>query len=152
MLEEEGLMISSRNADALAYSLWSLLPLFCKYPVDTVECFVNLQEHLCRKIKDEPDIRGIICNSLQLLIQQNKNAVEANKADFNGQDMNKQGHVCYSQQVAKDNLNMLKSNASFLLLALSDVFLMPSKDEGSFMYVLNFVNWELFHQCLAVLQ
>ncbi|MED6200947.1 hypothetical protein PIB30_090241 [Stylosanthes scabra] len=130
MLEAQKLLVSSRNAHALAYSLWSLLPSFCNYPVDTAECFVNLFRHLCRKIKDEPEICGIICNSLQLLIQQNKNAVEAYNTDFNGQDMNKQGHVCYSQQVAKDNLNVLKSSARDLLYDLSDVFLIPLKDEG----------------------
>nr|XP_029154576.1 RRP12-like protein isoform X2 [Arachis hypogaea] len=129
-LEKQGFKVSSRNADALAYSLWSLLPSFCNYPVDTAECFVNLQGHLCREIKEEPDVRGIICNSLQLLIQQNKNAEEANNTDFNGQDMDKQGLVCYSQQVAKDNLNVLKSSAKHLLVALADVFLKPSKDDG----------------------
>ncbi|XP_020975931.1 RRP12-like protein isoform X2 [Arachis ipaensis] len=129
-LEKQGFNVSSRNADALAYSLWSLLPSFCNYPVDTAECFVNLQGHLCREIKEEPDVRGIICNSLQLLIQQNKNAEEANNTDFDGQDMDKQGLVCYSQQVAKDNLNVLKSSAKHLLVALADVFLKPSKDDG----------------------
>ncbi|KAL4305947.1 hypothetical protein AHAS_Ahas16G0129200 [Arachis hypogaea] len=100
----EDLEISSRNGDPLAYSLWSLLPSFCNYPVDTAECF--------------------------LLIQQNKNDVKANSTDFNGQDMDKQGHVCYSQQVAKDNWNVLKSSARHLLVALADVFLKPSKDDG----------------------
>ncbi|MED6156088.1 hypothetical protein PIB30_011550 [Stylosanthes scabra] len=130
MLEAQKLLVSSRNAHALAYSLWSLLPSFCNYPVDTAECFVNLRRHLCRKIKDEPEICGIICNSLQLLIQQNKNAAVANNTDFNGQDMNKQGDVCYSQQVAMDNLNVLKLSAWELLDALADVFLKPSKDDG----------------------
>ncbi|QHN83601.1 hypothetical protein HN51_060040 [Arachis hypogaea] len=129
-LEKQGFKVSSRNADALAYTLWSLLPSFCNFPVDTAECFVNLQGHLCREIKEEPEVRGIICNSLQLLIQQNKNAVEANNTDFNGQDIDKQSLVCYSQQVARDNLNVLKSSAKHLLVALADVFLKPSKDDG----------------------
>ncbi|XLR26687.1 hypothetical protein HN51_039902 [Arachis hypogaea] len=57
----EDLEISSRNGDPLAYSLWSLLPSFCNYPVDTAECFVNLQGHLFR------DKRGTWClwNNMQ---------------------------------------------------------------------------------------
>ena len=146
-------MVSSRNADALAYSLWSLLPSFCNYPLDTAECFVQLQGHLCKKIKEEPDIRGIICTSLQLLIQQNKNVVDTTDKDYTGQDMaEEQGSVCYSQQVAADNLNVLKSSAKNMLDALSDVFLKPTKDDGGCLQVLNLGNWELLLQCLVVVQ
>ncbi|XP_061361599.1 uncharacterized protein LOC133305400 [Gastrolobium bilobum] len=130
-LEKQGLMVSSRNADALMYSLWSLLPSFCNYPSDTAESFVDLEKHLRDKLKEEPDIRGIICTSLQLLIQQNKNIVDANDNDYIGQDMAKeQVFVRYSQQVATDNLFVLKSSARNLLKDLSEVFLNSTKDDG----------------------
>ncbi|RZB71976.1 RRP12-like protein isoform B [Glycine soja] len=129
-LEKQGLMVSSRNADALAYSLWSLLPSFCNYPSDTSKSFMNLEKHLRRKLKEEPDIRGIICTSLQLLIQQN-NIVDSKDKGYIGEDMAKeQVPVHYSQQVARDNLYVLKSSAKHWLEDLSEVFLKSTKDDG----------------------
>ncbi|TKY54389.1 RRP12 protein [Spatholobus suberectus] len=129
-LGKQGLMVSSRNADALAYSLWSLLPSFCNYPSDTAKSFMALEKHLRSKLKEEPDIRGIICTSLQLLIQQN-NIVDSNDKGYIGQDMAKeQVLVHYSQQVAKDNLYVLKSSAKNWLKDLSEVFLKSTKDDG----------------------
>ncbi|CAL0330264.1 unnamed protein product [Lupinus luteus] len=129
--EMHGLMVSSRNADALAYSLWSLLPSFCNYPVDTAESFMLLKEHLCNKLKEESDVRGIICTGLQLLIKQNKDILDANDKDSIANDMVKeQDLVRYSQQVATDNLSVLKSSAKSLLDALSEVFLNSTKDDG----------------------
>ena len=72
----EGQVYSSRSADALVYSLWSLLPSFCNYPLDTAESFKDLEGALCSALRDEHDIRGIICSSLQNLIQQNKKILE----------------------------------------------------------------------------
>ncbi|KAE9602507.1 hypothetical protein Lalb_Chr12g0200311 [Lupinus albus] len=130
-LENRGLMVSSRNADALAYSLWSLLPSFCNYPLDTAESFMVLKDHLCHKLTEEPDIRGIICSSLQLLIQQNMEIVDANDKDSIEKDMVKgQNLARYSQQVATNNLNVLKSSSKSLLDALSEVFLKSRKDDG----------------------
>ncbi|GAU26881.1 hypothetical protein TSUD_02840, partial [Trifolium subterraneum] len=119
-LQKQGLMVSSRN------DLWSLLPSFCNYPSDTAKCFEDLEKHLRSKLKEEPDIRGIICTSLQLLIRQNKNI----KDDI-GQDMaNEHVLVNYSQQVATENLRELEIYAKDLLKVLSDVFLKSTKDEG----------------------
>lgn len=135
-------MVSSRNSDALAYSLWSLLPSFCNYPLDTAESFMVLKDYLCIKLKEEPDICGIICTSLQLLIHQNKDIVDANNKDSIEQDLAKeQGLVRYSQQVARDNLNVLKSSAKSLLDALSEVFLKPTKDDGGCLQVRKLINW-----------
>ncbi|XP_028786933.1 RRP12-like protein [Neltuma alba] len=130
--ELQGLMVSSRNADALAHSLWSLLPSFCNYPLDTAERFMDLGRTLCIKLKDEPDIRGIICTSLQLLIQQNKKILD--EKDGNqcvGGDMAcEHGLVRYTKQVATSNLNVLRSSAQELLTALSNVLLKSTKDDG----------------------
>ncbi|KAI4335172.1 hypothetical protein L6164_013842 [Bauhinia variegata] len=131
-LELQGLMVSSRNADALAYSLWSLLPSFCNYPLDTAESFNDLAKPLCIKLREEPDIRGIICTSLQILIQQNKKIIdEKNDGDFTGEDIvREQGLVHYTQEVATSNLNALKSSSRALLSVLSGVFLESKKDDG----------------------
>lgn len=134
--EKQGLMVSSRNADALAYSLWSLLPSFCNYPLDTAKSFKDLEKHLRTKLKEEPDIRGIICTSLQLLIQQNKNIKDSNDEGNIGQDLTKEVLVHYSQQVATENLSELKSSAKNLLKDLSEVFLKSMKDDGGCLQVL----------------
>ncbi|KAK7265474.1 hypothetical protein RJT34_33094 [Clitoria ternatea] len=130
-LEKQGLMVSSRNADSLVYSLWSLLPSFCNYPSDTAKSFIELEKHLRTKLKEEPDIRGIICTSLQLLIQQNKNIVDSNDKEDIGKDMAKgPGLVRYSQQIAIENLHVLKSSAKNWLKDLSEIFLKSTKDDG----------------------
>ncbi|KAK2455632.1 RRP12 protein [Trifolium repens] len=130
-LEKQGLMVSSRNADALVYSLWSLLPSFCNYPSDTAKSFKDLEKHLRNKLKEEPDIRGIICTSLQLLIRQNKNIKDSNDTDDIGKDMAKEQVLAnYSQQVATENLRALEISAKNLLKDLSDVFLKSTKDDG----------------------
>jgi len=135
-LEKQGLMVSSRNADAIAYSLWSLLPSFCNYPSDTATSFMNLEKHLRSKLKEEPDIRGIICTSLRLLIQQN-NIVDLEHKGCIGEDMAKE-QVHYSPQVARENLYVLKSSAKNWLKDLSDVFLKSTKDDGGCLQVLQF--------------
>jgi len=135
-LENQGLMVSSRNADALAYSLWSLLPSFCNYPSDTAKSFMNLEKHLRSKLKEEPDIRGIICTSLRLLIQQN-NIVDLEQKGYIGEDMTEE-QSRYSPQTARDNLYVLKSSAKNWLKDLSEVFLKSTKDDGGCLQVLKF--------------
>ncbi|GAU23825.1 hypothetical protein TSUD_27350 [Trifolium subterraneum] len=145
-LEKQGLMVSSRNAEALVYSLWSLLPSFCNYPSDTAKSFKDLEKHLRSKLKEEPDIRGIICTSLQLLIRQNKNIKDSNDKDDIGQDLvNKQVLVNYSKQAATENLRALEISAKTMLKDLSDVFLKSTKDDGGCLQV-------PFLQCTVVAQ
>lgn len=143
-LEKQGLRESSRSADALANSLWSLLPSFCNYPSDTAKSFKDLERHLRSKVKEEPDIRGIICTSLQILIRQNKNIKDSNDKENIGQDMAEE-HILVncSQQVATENLRVLDISAKNLLKDLSEVFLKSSKDEGGCLQV-------LFFQCSVV--
>jgi len=94
-----------------------------------------LEKPLHSKLKEEPDIRGIICTSLQLLIQQNKNIVVSNHIAQNMAE--EQVPVCYSQQVAEENLRVLKSSAKNWLGDLSEVFLKSTKDDGGCLQVLN---------------
>jgi len=143
--EKQGLMVSSRNAEAIAYSLWSLLPSFCNYPSDTAKSFMNLEKHLRSKLKEEPDIRGIICTSLRLLIQQNN----IEHKGYIGEDMTKeQNH--YSPQVARDNLYVLKSSAKNWLKDLSEVFLKSPKDDGGCLQVLKFTFFGIVLQFIVV--
>ena len=72
MLEAEGCLVDSRNTQACVHTLWSLLPSFCNYPIDTTQKFLDIEKKLCASLLKETDLRGIICSSLQILIQETK--------------------------------------------------------------------------------
>ncbi|XP_008242327.1 PREDICTED: RRP12-like protein [Prunus mume] len=129
-LESQGRIFSSRSTDAFVHALWSLLPSFCNYASDTAESFNDLEQALCSALQDEPEFRGIICLSLQILVQQNKKIVE----EMN--DLSEVGSARhraishYTPQVTADNLSVLKSSALKLLHVLSGVFLNTTKDDA----------------------
>ncbi|KAJ7979205.1 RRP12-like protein [Quillaja saponaria] len=131
-LEAQGRILSSRSVNALAYSLWSLLPSFCNYPLDTAESFTDLAKTLCSVIHEEPDIRGIICSSIQILIQQNKKVMEdkADKSCIEEDTLTERVIVHYTREVATKNLHVFRSSARDLLSTLSGVFLKSTKDDG----------------------
>ncbi|KAK6941256.1 putative domain NUC173 [Dillenia turbinata] len=130
-LESEGRIFSSRSADGLIYSLWSLLPSFCNYPSDTSESFKTLSRQLCRALHEEPDLRGIICSSLQILVQQNKRllAGENDICSIEESIPKQRAMSHYTLQVATDNLAVLRSSAKEIFSTLSGTFL-KSKDAG----------------------
>ncbi|KAG8487592.1 hypothetical protein CXB51_018149 [Gossypium anomalum] len=128
----EGKVFSSRSADALVYSVWSLLPSFCNYPLDTAKSFKDLLKPICSALDEEHDIRGIICSSLQILIQQNKRIKE-------GKDDADSAEICpakqraishYTPGIAGENLNVLTASAPQLLKLLSGIFMKSTVDEG----------------------
>lgn len=137
-LELEGLIFSSRSTDALVYSLWSLLPSFCNYPLDTTESFKDLEKALCSALRDVPDVRGIICSSLQILIHQNKRILEGKNdpSDLLLSIPRQRAMAHYTSQVADDNLRVLRSSARELLSMLSGIFLQSTKDDGGCLQVL----------------
>lgn len=126
------MIFSLRSMDSLVYSFWSLLPSFCNYPLDTAESFKDLQKALCIALNEEPDVRGIICSSLQILIQQNKRVLEGknDESDLEVDMARKLAMSRYTQKVAETNLTVLKSSSPELLSALSDIFLKSTKDDG----------------------
>lgn len=134
----EGKVFSSRSADALVYSVWSLLPSFCNYPLDTAKSFKDLLKPICSALDEEHDIRGIICSSLQILIKQNKRIRE-------GKDNVDSTEICpakqraishYTPEIAGENLNVLIASAPQLLKLLSGIFMKSTVDEGGSLQVL----------------
>ncbi|KAL8209270.1 hypothetical protein R6Q57_006002 [Mikania cordata] len=129
--EQEGRIHSARSVDGLVYSLWSLLPSFCNYPLDTAESFKDLETMLCRSLREESDFRGIICSSLQILIQQNKRIIEGEIDSSDKINISQQQAVpLYTSEVAACNLDVLRSSASAILSTLSGTFMKSAKDDG----------------------
>ncbi|CAK9159241.1 unnamed protein product [Ilex paraguariensis] len=133
VLEREGKIYSARSADGLAYSLWSLFPSFCNYPLDTAYSFKKIEKVLCNALLEETEVRGIICSSLQILIQQNKRI--QHKQDMSDIEISigRQRiieHYKNPQVVGGKNLTALSSSAQELLSVLSRIFLKSHKDDG----------------------
>lgn len=137
-LELEGRTISARSADALVYSLWSLLPSFCTYPVDMAESFKDLDKALSTVLHEDPDVRGIVCSGLQLLIEQNKKVFNPNSDSESIEDMDyrQKDAPHYSLEVAMTNLSVLRSSAPGLLNLLFGIFINSPGDDGGSLQVL----------------
>jgi ribosomal RNA-processing protein 12 len=131
MFEREGKLHSARSVEGLVYSLWSLLPSFCNYPSDTAESFKNLEKELICTLRNGDEIRGIICSSLQILIQQNKRIVEGID-DFSAGEVScrQRALVCYTKEFASKNLSVLRNSARSLLPVLSELYVKSTKDDG----------------------
>lgn len=133
-LKQEGRIHSARSIDGVVYSLWSLLPSFCNYPVDTAESFKDLEKELRHSLEEdaEADYRGIICSSLQMLVQQNKRIVKGGENDPLKEVSISQCRAVsrYTSEVAASNLDVLKSSAREILSTLSGIFMKSSKDDG----------------------
>ncbi|KAG9443732.1 hypothetical protein H6P81_015072 [Aristolochia fimbriata] len=131
-LEREGRIVSSRTVDGLVYSLWSLLPAFCNYPVDTAKSFGGLTKALSSALHKGPDLHGLICSSIQILIQQNKRVLEENieQTDDGVKVHEQRARNLYTKQVAADNLNALRISVPEFFSDLSGVFLKSSTDSG----------------------
>lgn len=133
-LELQGRVHSSRGVDGLVYSLWSLLTSFCNFPLDVAESLKDLEKDLCSGLNEE-DFRGIICSSLQILVQQNKKILEKKNdiSDLDNTEISvsrERVMAYYTPQVAKENLSALSKSARVLLPALSKLFLSSIKDDG----------------------
>lgn len=123
--------------------VWSLLPSFCNYPLDTAESFKFLENVLRNALSEESDLHGIICSSLLILIQQNKcileghNYIPSDKLNASTE----RAIGCYNQEVAAANLGVLRSYASSFLSVLSKVFLNSTNDPGGSLQVNFHVNF-----------
>lgn len=131
-LNLEGRVQSSRVVGSLVHRVWSILPSFCNYPSDTAGSFVLLKKILCHALREEPDLHGIICFSLQILIQQNKCIVEGSNyvPSEKLSVCTERAIAYYNQEVASANLTVLRSHAREFLSVLSDVFLKSKNDPG----------------------
>ncbi|CAL9039285.1 unnamed protein product [Musa banksii] len=127
-LETEGWIFSARSTEGLVYTLWSLLPAFCNYPID-IDCGFNaIQKELCNALREEPDLRGIICSSLQILIRQNSDIISDKSTVPDGKIRNH-----YSRRQSVENLKTIHSFAPEFFSVLSEAFLTSSHDSGGYL-------------------
>ncbi|CAN6471177.1 unnamed protein product [Victoria cruziana] len=138
MLEKDGRVVSSRNMAGLVYSLWSLLPGFCNYPLDTAHSFGSLAKPLLEALHREPELRGLICSSLQILIQQNKAAASGNDNHLDSELKEtslstQRARSHYTPEVAAGNLEVLGSFCPNFLSALFKIFEESSEDNGGWL-------------------
>ncbi|KAF2605537.1 hypothetical protein F2Q70_00025145 [Brassica cretica] len=130
-LKLQGLTAASRSVDSLVYSLWALLPSFCNYPVDTVESFEDLGRILCGALQTQAETRGVICTSLNILIQQNKEVMEGKEVPVNdASPALVRASARYDSHSAAANLEVIRSCAPKLLDVLSKIFHESGKDDG----------------------
>ncbi|KAL4572212.1 hypothetical protein LXL04_018982 [Taraxacum kok-saghyz] len=128
--EQEGRVHSARSIDGVIYSIWSLLPSFCNYPLDTAESYQDLEKVLCHTLSQEPDFRGVICSSLQILIRQNKSIVDGESQSDKVSDCEQRAVSRYTLEVTTRNLDKLRSSARDILSTLKGIFMKSGKDDG----------------------
>jgi len=141
-LEVEGRPVASRNTQACVHALWSLLPSFCNYPIDTAQNFRDLAKKLGASLQKEPDLRGIICSSLQILIQQNKKAQEeslyslSSLEQVKGLEINlaeQRAKSRYNSKVASANMKILTSFSPKFLSTLFNIFMSSPQDKRGYL-------------------
>ena len=119
-----------------------MLPSFCNYPVDTAESFADLGRILCGALQSQAETRGIICASLNILIQQNKEVVEGKEIPVSdASPAMVRASARYNSDIAAANLKVLRSCAPKLLDVLSRIFHESGKDDGGSLQVTNNSKW-----------
>ncbi|CAM0943669.1 unnamed protein product [Alopecurus aequalis] len=131
-------LFSAKRAEGYVYSLWSLLPSCCNYPCDTSSTFKVLQNVLCDTLQNQPDLRGIICSSIQILIIQNKEALSiTSEEDILVEDelskSERRAKERYTKESAEENLKEIRACSPKFLEILCSIFLSPSKDAIGFL-------------------
>ncbi|KAF7080810.1 LOW QUALITY PROTEIN: hypothetical protein CFC21_084821 [Triticum aestivum] len=131
-------LFSAKRAEGYVYSLWSLLPSCCNYPCDTSSSFRVLQNVLCDTLQNQPDLRGIICSSIQILIKQNKEALSiTNKEDIlvdaELSKSERRAKERYTKESAEENLKEIRAFSSKFLEILCSIFMSSSKDTIGFL-------------------
>ena len=64
IIEVEGEPVASHNTQSCVHTLWSMIPSFCNYPIDTSENFLDIAKKLRASLLKKPDLHGITCSSL----------------------------------------------------------------------------------------
>lgn len=130
----------SQDLQAHALDLWGLLPGFCRHPTDTYKKFGSLAQMLITFLKEDSFMHEKIAVALQVLVNQNKSVLSANKdaGELNSfgikETMSDFGNVPpYSRKIATKNVKALASCSTELLQALIDLFVDSLPEKRSYL-------------------
>ena len=68
---QQGRNVEAKTYDILQSQIWSLLPGFCKDPVDVCPGFKGMARILGSALSDRPDLRHDVCLAIRHLITRN---------------------------------------------------------------------------------
>ncbi|XP_020591663.1 ribosomal RNA-processing protein 12-like isoform X1 [Phalaenopsis equestris] len=115
-----------KSLQSCFYSLWDLLPSFCRYPIDSPEKIKSLFELFLVVLKEEPSLHKIIASALQVLVNSirddNRHCVDE-PCSFFSQNFNMEvKKFRYSKKVASKNMKAMASRSLELFQILKDIF------------------------------
>ncbi|KAG0554229.1 hypothetical protein KC19_12G074700 [Ceratodon purpureus] len=134
-----GKTVASKNAESCVQSIWALLPSVCNYPSDTARSFSHIAKTLGDVLIKEPELRGLVCSSLRILVTQNRKAKGDTIAEKlvegeNSEDLNvaeQRARSKYTPEVAAANLNAISGYSRNFLPLLFNLFVVsPAEKRG----------------------
>ncbi|BFZ64427.1 pre-rRNA processing protein [Saitoella coloradoensis] len=119
VVEHEGAKtIEVKLYETLVDQIWSLLPGYCSLPTDLTEAFTEqIAELMANILYKQVELRPIICQSLQLLVEKNKALRDSEKTD-------EEVRIKYTltKEDAVKNIAFLQPYSSKFLAVLFNVF------------------------------
>ncbi|KAH9679249.1 NUC173 domain-containing protein [Citrus sinensis] len=134
--------ITGQDLQAHAQELWGLLPAFCGYPTDTRQNFRPLAKLLITLIKKDPSMHENIAVALQVLVNQNRNALTS-RDNLDESIINEAKDTVlgirsvssYTKKAATKNIRVLALCSNDLLKALADLFIDSQHEKCSYLKV-----------------
>ncbi|KAH9679245.1 hypothetical protein WN943_027408 [Citrus x changshan-huyou] len=132
--------ITGQDLQAHAQELWGLLPAFCGYPTDTRQNFRPLAKLLITLIKKDPSMHENIAVALQVLVNQNRNALTS-RDNLDESIINEAKDTVlgirsvssYTKKAATKNIRVLALCSNDLLKALADLFIDSQHEKCSYL-------------------
>ncbi|GBG72256.1 hypothetical protein CBR_g11186 [Chara braunii] len=144
----EGRPVAAKNSEACIVQIWAILPALCNYPSDTARSFRLLAKAIGDALLKEPELRGSICSSLQILINQNKkargdpglnneeDAEEEKVSDADGKPLTaaeERARALHTPEVVSANLAAIGAFARNFLPLLFNVFISLEPEKRAFL-------------------
>lgn len=132
--------ITGQDLQAHAQELWGLLPAFCRYPTDTCQNFGPLAKLLITLIKKDPSMHENIAVALQVLVNQNRNALTS-RDNLDESIINEAKDTVlgirsvssYTKKAATKNIRVLALCSNDMLKALADLFIDSQHEKCSYL-------------------
>ncbi|XP_052289702.1 uncharacterized protein LOC102608567 isoform X3 [Citrus sinensis] len=132
--------ITGQDLQAHAQELWGLLPAFCRYPTDTCQNFGPLAKLLITLIKKDPSMYETIAVALQVLVNQNRNALTS-RDNLDESIINEAKDTVlgirsvssYTKKAATKNIRVLALCSNDMLKALADLFIDSQHEKCSYL-------------------